>query len=233
MDGEEKGREHRHERLRRRPRPPALCEHVSYQQPEEHHVGGMQEDARQVIPKGLPSPDRRVEHQRCEVHRPVEVEHVAAQHPEREHVEPVPRIVQEGIGEDLQPRVVDEVSGERRGEHCQRNGDENRGLPGHGSSIPILVVVGVTIVVVVAGPHIFTLPYARKTRTPRSVSLRAARVLHDQGRHLHAGAVVRHEPGRPVIDSIPARRQEIISPRGNASQQLFSAISFWAASPER
>ena len=195
----------------------------------------MQEDARQVIPKGLPSPDRCVEHQRREVHRPVEVEHVAAQYPERDHVEPVPRIVQEGIGEDLQPRVVDEVSGERRGEHCQRDGDENRGLPDADSSIPIMVmvVVVVRIVVVVAGPHVFTLPHARKTKTPRSVSLRAARVLHDQGRHLHAGAVVRHEPGRPVIDSIPARRQETISPRGNASQQPLSAISFWAASPER
>ena len=133
----------------------------------------------------------------------------------------------------VSPGVVDEVSGERRGEHCQRDGDENRGLPDAGSSIPIMVVVVVKIVVVVAGPHVFTLPYARKTRTPRSVSLRAARVLHDQGRHLHAGAVVRHEPGRPVIDSIPTRRQETIRPRGNASQQPLSAISFWAASPER
>jgi hypothetical protein len=87
----------------------------------------VQEDAREVVAERVTAPDRRVEHERRQVDGPVEVEHVAGEHPEREHVEPVPRVVEERIGEDLQPGVVDELRGERGHEDRERDGGQDHG----------------------------------------------------------------------------------------------------------
>jgi len=86
--------------------------------------------ASETWPRGIAAPGGRVEHERREVHRAIEVEHVAGEHPERKHVPPVPRVVQERIGEDLQPGVGDEVRPQRAEEDEQRDaGDRGRRPP--------------------------------------------------------------------------------------------------------
>ena len=81
----------------------------SHHPPHHHPIRRMQQHAREVIAKRVLPPDRRVEHERRELHGPVEVEHVHREHLAREHGQPVLRVVDKVAGHDLQPRVVDEL----------------------------------------------------------------------------------------------------------------------------
>ena len=96
--------------------------------PRHHHIHRMQQHAREVIAKRILPPDRRIEHERCELHGAVEVEHVHREHLAREHGQPVPRIVDEVASQDLQPRVVDEPRRERGPKHGQRDRREGECL---------------------------------------------------------------------------------------------------------
>ena len=131
MEGEDERPE---DRRREYPpvRPPASAAIVPEpieEEPDKHHVEHVEEDTREVVAKGTFSPDGGVEHQRREHCRPVEVEDVHAEDAATEHGRPIGGVVDERIGEDLDPRVVDEVAAKRRHESEEGRGGEEADRP--------------------------------------------------------------------------------------------------------
>ena len=124
MEGEE---ERACDRRREQPalRPPAsgaIVPEPIEEEPDKHHVEHVEKDTREVVAEGAFPPQRGVKHERRKHRRPVEVEDIHPQHASAPHRRPVPRIVDERIGEDLEAGVVDEVAAQRRHE-----GEEGRG----------------------------------------------------------------------------------------------------------